>query len=135
MEGLQIVSLKKLSSIKGSLIAAESGKDFSFLSKRIFFITSNKGDKRGRHAHKEHSQFMICAQGSCSLTFTNGFEKENILLKNNDIGVEVKPGIWGEQEYLEDNTVLIVLSDFHFDENDYLRDYDDFKSFISNKSL
>ena len=78
---------------------------------------------------------MICSQGSCSLKFDNGKEVKDVLLNSNNIGVEVQPGVWGEQEYLEDNTTLIVLSDQHYDEGDYLRDYNDFKEFILNKTL
>ena len=46
------------------------------------------------------------------------------------MGVEVKPGIWGEQMYLEDNTILVVLSDYLYDENDYIRNYNEFKNFV-----
>lgn len=135
MDGLAIVSLKRFENDAGCLVAAESLKDLSFVPQRIFFITSNKGDIRGKHAHKQHSQFMICSQGSCSLKFDNGKEVKDILLDSNNIGIEVQPGVWGEQEYLEDNTTLIVLSDQHYDEGDYLRDYNDFKEFILNKTL
>jgi UDP-2-acetamido-3-amino-2,3-dideoxy-glucuronate N-acetyltransferase len=78
---------------------------------------------------------MICSQGSCLLRFDNGKELKEITLDSNNIGIEVQPGVWGEQEYLEDNTTLIVLSDHHYDEEDYLRDYNDFKDFILNKML
>jgi len=134
MDELSKVSLKKFKDDLGCLVAAESITDLSFVPQRIFFIISNKGDVRGKHAHKNHSQFMICSQGSCLLRFDNGKELKEIILDSNDIGIEVQPGVWGEQEYLEDNTTLIVLSDYHYDEDDYLRNYNDFKDFILNKT-
>jgi|TARA_Y200000002_G_scaffold297357_1_gene251988 dTDP-4-dehydrorhamnose 3,5-epimerase-like enzyme len=131
MQGIKLLSLEKFSNLSGDLVVAEFEKNFNFNVKRIFYVTSNHGTVRGKHAHKAHLQYMICINGSCSLKFDNGQEKETILLDRNDIGVEVQAGIWGEQTYLEDNTTLLVLSDSLYDEADYLRNYDDFKKYIS----
>ena len=130
MKGLQLVTLNTFDTDLSRLVIAESDKDFNFLSKRMFFVSSQKGETRGLHAHKEHSQFMICIHGSCSLKFDNGSEIQTILLDSNNVGVEVKPGIWGEQMYLEDNTILVVLSDYLYDEKDYIRNYNEFKNFV-----
>ena len=130
MQGIKLISLEKFSNSFGDLVVAEFEKNFYFKVKRIFYITSKHGTVRGKHAHKAHMQFMICINGSCSLEFDNGNEKETILLDRNDVGVEVQAGIWGEQTYLEDNTTLLVLSDSLYDEADYIRNYDEFKKYI-----
>ena len=132
MKGVNIFSLQDYSDQSGSLIVAEFEKDFNFSVKRVFYITSKSGKIRGRHAHKEHAQFMICLNGACTLAFDNGEEKQTILLDSNDRGVEVRPGVWGQQTYMEDNSILLVLSDHIYDEDDYLRNYDEFIEFVSN---
>ncbi len=132
MKGINILQLQDYSDQSGSLVVAEFEKNFNFPVKRIFYITSNSGKIRGKHAHKEHAQFFICINGACSLEFDNGSEKKTILLDSNDKGVEVRPGVWGQQNYMEDNTILLVLSDHIYDENDYLRSYDEFIEFLSN---
>ena len=129
MQGIRISYLKNIKN-SPNLVVAEYRKEFNFLSKRIFFVTGKKGETRGNHAHKRHGQFMICIQGSCMLKFDNGFIKESIILDSKFKGVEVSPLIWGVQEYLQDNTILMVLSDYQYDEEDYIRNYKEFKKFI-----
>tara|TARA_B100000767_G_scaffold272666_1_gene300895 strand:+ start:506 stop:913 length:408 start_codon:yes stop_codon:yes gene_type:complete len=135
MDGVKVVSLEKFKNESGNLVVAESGVNFNFLSKRIFIVTSNAGDVRGHHAHKEHSQFMMCVQGSCIVNLDNGKDVESILLNDNDKGIEVQPGVWGEQKYLEDNSTLLVLSDYLYDDGDYIRDYGEFKQYILGKKI
>jgi len=135
MDGVKTVSLVKFKNDSGSLVIADSEVNFNFLSKRIFVVTANAGAVRGQHAHKEHSQFMMCVQGSCIMKFDNGKDVESILLNENDKGIEVQPGIWGEQTYLEDRSTLVVLSDYLYDEDDYIRDYDEFKRYILGKKI
>ena len=130
MQGIRVSYLIKIKN-NPNLVVAEYQKDFNFLSKRVFFVTGKKGETRGNHAHKRHSQFMICIQGSCMLNFDNGFIKESILLDSKSKGVEVSPHIWGVQKYLQDNTTLMVLTDYQYDEEDYIRDYQEFKRFIT----
>jgi hypothetical protein len=69
------------------------------------------------------------------MKFDNGKDVESILLNENDKGIEVQPGIWGEQTYLEDRSTLVVLSDYLYDEDDYIRDYDEFKRYILGKKI
>ena len=52
-----------------------------------------------------------------------------IVLKENTFGIKVLAGIWSVQKYLEDNTLLLVLSDGPYDEKEYIRDYNEFLQF------
>ena len=53
----------------------------------------------------------------------NGMEKINIILDSRSEAILVPSGIWAEQEYLDDNSALIVFCDQLFDEDDYIRSY------------
>jgi hypothetical protein len=52
------------------------------------------------------------------------------LLENMDAGLLVPPGIWAREEYITDGAVLMVLCDRGYEAEDYLRDYNDFKTFV-----
>jgi len=51
-------------------------------------------------------------------------------LDNPSIGLIIKPGVWAQQLYLQDDTVLSVFCDRPFEKEDYIHDYDEFKLFI-----
>ncbi len=85
---------------------------------------------RGKHAHKTLEQVLVCTSGSCTILLDNGTEKQSLELSNNTFGLYVGTKIWREMSNFSSGCVLMVLaSDFH-DEAEYIRDYDEFLSFI-----
>ena len=54
---------------------------------------------------------------------------EIYVLDKPNFGLFIPPGIWADQKYIENNTILTVLCDRPFEEADYLRNYEDFKLF------
>ena len=60
---------------------------------------------------------MICDDGNKQIEF---------LLKSDSEAILVPHGIWAEQNYLKDNSVIIVFCDQSYDEQDYIRDYDEY---------
>ena len=131
MRGVKLVKLQNISGIS-KLNIAEIGKHFGFNVKRMFFIESADKENRGGHAHIKQKQFFVCLKGKCNMFFDNGNEKKNFILENNDYGIEVENLIWGNQEYLEKGTLLVVLTDDVYNENDYIRDY---KSYINKLKI
>lgn len=99
---------------------------FSISFERVFTVTANKGIVRGRHAHKECTQILSCVSGGIDLIVDDGAVKEIIQLTTNSDAILIPPGIWVEQKYNQDKSVLLVLCDKPFDEDDYLRDYEEF---------
>jgi len=51
-----------------------------------------------------------------------------------NFGLLISPGIWAEQKYKENNTILTVICDRPFEEADYLRSYDDFMLFCKQNN-
>ena len=98
--------------------------DMPFTVKRVFtVISAKKGAKRGKHAHKICNQILCCTSGRINLICDNGVEKINIILDSRSEAILVPSGIWAEQEYLDNNSALIVFCDQLFDEDDYIRNY------------
>ena len=57
-----------------------------------------------------------------------GFEelKKKILLDSPNVGVYIPNGIWREMNNFSKNSVCLVLASENYDENDYIRNYQDF---------
>lgn len=110
----------------------ESGNDFKFLAKRQYILSTKKQErKRGYHAHKKLLQIMVCLSGRAKIKFRGlGGDFVFELASDKNIGVFVPPGYWREIE-LDSNTVLSVLASDVYNESDYIRDYEEFKSWLA----
>lgn len=114
---------------RGDLAVMDEEGVVPFNISRVFTVRALKGAVRGKHAHKKCSQFMVCISGSVEVLCDDGCDKKKYLLDAPSVGLNVPPGIWAEEVYLEDNSVLTVLCDRSYEESDYIRDYDEFKKF------
>ena len=111
---------------QGVLRVFES-EDVPFTIKRVFSVVNAKGDsKRGQHAHKICNQLICCVSGSVKLICDDGNKQIELLLKPDSEAILIPSGIWAEQKYLKDNSVIIVFCDQPYDESDYIRDYQKF---------
>ena len=116
---------------RGSLVALESNKNIPFEIKRVYYIFDTKsGVVRGLHAHKDLSQVMVCLKGSCRIVLDNGCTKEQVVLDSPDKGLLIDSMMWREMHDFSADCVLLVLASEHYDEADYIRDYDEFKKGI-----
>ena len=134
----EVLNFNKFSDGRGDLIPIELGAKFDkslipFDVKRIYFISTINNDReaiRGKHAHIDLEQVIICAHGRFVLDLedSNG-NKESILLKDNNKGIYIKKGlVWRELKSFSPNCVVIVLASNHYNESDYIKNYNDFKS-------
>ena len=119
----------------GSLIPVEFGSDFNnsdipFDVKRCFFISmpeNTEGIMRGKHAHKENLQVIICLNGTFKLSLDDGKgNKEDILLDNPAEAIQIERMVWGELSHFSPNCKIVVLTNDHYSEDDYIRDYNEF---------
>lgn len=127
MEGITLKTLDKIKSPGGSLSFFQTGKDFNFVIKRIYYIYEfSKQNRRGFHAHKELKQVMFCPHGSIEVELDNGFEKEKYLLDCPEKILVLNRGYWREFLSLMENSILCVGASEIYDESDYIRNYDDY---------
>ena len=102
-----------------------------FEPKRSFFVKNNNAnDIRGRHAHQGEEHFLICLNGSVNIEKEDKRGTDKFTLKQGDTYYQ-KELEWLTIEYLEENTCLLVFADCLYAENNYVRDYDQFKTIIS----
>ncbi|MDP4644983.1 MAG: FdtA/QdtA family cupin domain-containing protein [Opitutales bacterium] len=128
-----IINFKPLGDERGSLIAIEAEKSVPFPVRRVYYIFGTKdGVERGFHAHKALNQVAVAVTGSCEMILDNGESRNVVLLDSAEKGVLIGPGIWREMRQFSSDCVLLVLADQHYDEADYIRNYDEFKKWIKN---
>ena len=130
----KLLNFKTLGDDRGSLIAIEEGYNAPFEIKRIYYIFDTKeGVIRGYHAHRDLKQIAIAVKGSCTFIIDNGQKREEILLDNPNQGLLIEGLIWREMKDFSEDCVLIVIASEHYDEDDYIRDYDKFLKMLNEK--
>ena len=119
---------------RGQLIAIEECKDIPFDIKRVYYMYDTTEEAvRGKHAHKSLEQILICTSGSCKILLDDGKDKEVVELNKPYEGLYISNAIWREMYDFSSNGVLMVLASDYYDESDYIRDYDEFLSYVGNK--
>lgn len=119
---------------RGQLVALEEYKDIPFQIKRVYYMyDTGKGVRRGFHAHKSLEQILICIHGSCKILLDNGQEKKTVFLEKPYEGLYIANNIWREMFDFSSDAVLLVLASDFYNEEDYIRDYDEFLAFIQGE--
>lgn len=116
----------------GSLVALEAGKNIPFDIKRIYYIYGTLKDvTRGKHAHKELEQVIICLSGSCDFILDNGKARETVHLDKPNRGIHIKSNVWREFTNFSADCVIMVAANMHYDTRDYIKDYDEFLGLVN----
>lgn len=119
---------------RGKLIALEALTDLvPFEVKRVYYIfDTTPGTVRGKHAHKVLKQLLICVSGACTIEceMPDGTKSEH-RLDWPDRGLLIEGLVWRQMKEFSKDAVLLVLASEHYDEADYIRDYQVFKQISS----
>ena len=128
-----IFYLPKLNNRSGNITIVEDLKELPFSVKRIFYLYDIPGgESRGAHAHKECHQFLIAVSGSFEVMLDDGKTKRQVQLNRANTGLHIPPGIWASEINFSSGSICLVLGSHLYNADDYLRDYNDYLSFIKN---
>lgn len=131
---IKIIPLQAHGDDRGSLIALEEENNIPFEIKRVYYMFNTKdGVRRGLHAHRKLKQVAIAVRGSCRFVLDDGSERVEILLDNPGQGILIDSCMWREMYDFSKDCVLMVLADSHYDESDYIRDYDEFIKIVNEE--
>jgi len=124
---LQLVELPLYSGNKkrGEIVVVEGEVQVPFSIRRIFTLRAPTKTVRGGHAHRGCAQFMICTQGVIEINCDDGREQKSFLLDRGNVGLLLPPNIWATQRFHE-NSLLLIVCDQPYQEQDYIRDYAEF---------
>ena len=127
MSLLKWVDFPPLGDDRGSLVALEGSKTVPFEIKRVYYIFgTQQGVARGFHAHHKLQQVAVCVTGKCRMILDDGINREEAWLDSPTKGLVIGDLTWREMHDFSPDCVLLVLASEHYDENDYIRNYDDF---------
>ena len=118
---------------RGQLVSLEEYNDIPFTIKRVYFMYDTIQDVvRGKHAHKHLEQILFCVHGSCKVLLDNGKEKKVVPLERPYEGLYIPGNMWREMYDFSPDAVLMVLASEIYNEEDYIRDYDEFLDFVNS---
>ena len=125
-----IIQLPKFLDARGNLSFIEQENHIPFKIERTYWIYDVPGgEKRGGHAYKENEELIVALSGSFDVIVDDGKEKKTFSLNRSYYGLYVPKGTWREMQNFSTNSLALILSSTKYDESDYIRDYDDFKSY------
>ncbi len=125
-----VIEMNKHHSDRGNITVVENGITVPFDVQRVYYLYDVPGgEERGGHAHRELRQLIVAASGSFDVTIDDGTLKRTFTLNRPYIGLLIVPGIWRELSNFSSGSVCLVLASLPYDENDYIRNYNDFKKF------
>jgi len=103
------------------------GACIPFPIRRFFTIAGvAPGTTRGNHAHRFCTQVLACLSGSLRVELNDGRATSSVTLAANGFGLLIPPRIWNRIRFKDSSTVLAVICDQSYSEDDYLRDWDEF---------
>lgn len=126
------VKLIQLSQINdgndGILSVAEESKEISFHIKRFFYIYNLKNSNavRGKHAHRKVEQVLFCLNGSFEILLDDAENRQSIKLSEPNTGIYLGTYVWNVMRNFSDDCIILVIASDIYDENEYIRDYNQF---------
>ena len=131
LDSITLTDIPKISDPDGRGNLSVIEKDIiPFEIKRVYYLYDVPSDSsRGGHAHKELQQFLIALSGSFDVVLDDGTQRRTITLNRPNEGLLIPNGIWRELENFSAGSVCLSLVSEVYEESDYIRDYETFKSF------
>ena len=130
MSSVKIIQLPKFLDARGNLSFIEQENHIPFKIERTYWIYDVPGgEKRGGHAYKENEELIVALSGSFDIIVDDGKEMKTFSLNRSYYGLYVPKGTWREMQNFSTNSLALILSSTKYDENDYIREYDEFKNY------
>jgi len=129
LEEVKLINLPKMLDDRGNLSFLEENDHIPFEIKRCYWIYDVPGGEiRGGHSYKINQEFIIALSGSFDVVLDDGRQMKKYSLNRSYYGLYVPNGIWRHIENFSTNSLGFIVSSVSFDENDYVRDHEQFIS-------
>jgi oxalate decarboxylase/phosphoglucose isomerase-like protein (cupin superfamily) len=127
---IQWVDVPKIEDPRGNLAVVEKNVIPYSIQRAYYLFDVPSGAYRGGHAHKECQELLIALSGSFEVVVDDGTRKDRMMLNNPTKGLLIPTNRWRELENFSSGAVCLVLASHTFDEGDYIREYQDFLTFV-----
>lgn len=127
-EQYRLIEFMDLGDERGNLVVIEGdGIDIPFDIKRVFYIYGSDYDVvRGQHANRESEFLLVNVAGTSKVRVDNGKECVVIELNKPRMGLYLPAMIWKDMYDFSEDSILLVLSNRHYDGTEYIRNYEDY---------
>ena len=130
MQKAEIIQLPKFEDPRGNLSFIEEFKHIPFKIERSYWIYDVPGGEiRGGHAFKIQQEIIIALSGSFDVVVDDGQTKQTFSLNRSYYGLYLPAGLWRQMQNFSTNSLALVLSSTHYNENDYIYDYREYLNF------
>ena len=132
----EIVELPRHLDRRGNLSVVENDINIPFKIQRVYYLYDVPGgESRGGHAHRNTYEMIIAVGGSFTVNLEFDGKEESVLLNKPYIGLLIYPGVWRTLVDFSSGAVALVLASELFCEQDYIRDYNEFKLIQSKAKI
>lgn len=130
---VEIINFPKIVDPRGNLTFLQNPTHIPFKIKRVFWTYDVPGGEiRGGHAYNIQHEVIIALSGSFDVVITNrDGSKEKFSLNRSYYGLYIPAMTWRHIENFSTNALALNISSEIFSEDDYIRDFNNFKS-LSN---
>jgi uncharacterized RmlC-like cupin family protein len=126
-----LCELNKMHDAEGNLTYMYQNIHVPFPINRVFYSYDIPGgEDRGAHAHKHCHQFIIAASGAFEVVLDDGTNRRTVTLNRPFWGLHVPPGIWASEQSFSSGSICLVLASHGYEENDYIRNYEDYLAYL-----
>lgn len=123
----KLLTFKDLGDERGKLVVIEGKQDIPFDIARAFYIYGSDATVvRGKHANRNSEFVLVNVAGKSKVMITDGTKKEIIELNKPMEAVYIPKMIWKEMYDFSTDSVLLVLSNTHYDGSEYIRDFEEY---------
>lgn len=134
LEVCKTIFFNEMGDERGNLVVIEGEEDIPFSIKRVFYMYGSDPDIiRGQHANRRSSFVLINVSGTSKVRITDGNEEIIVVLDKPRMGIYIPPMYWKDMYDFSSDSVLLVLSDEHYDCNEYIRDYSEYLKEVTKR--
>lgn len=124
---VKIIELPKFLDARGNLSFVEQNNHIPFEIKRTYWIYDVPGgEERGGHAFRENQEMVIALSGAFDVVVDDGVNKKTFTLNRSYYGLYVPSGLWRTMENFSTNSLALEFGSIHYNEDDYIRNYDEY---------
>lgn len=134
IDDCRIIDLKTIGHENGRLSVFENLATAPFSVRRVYYIYDlPAGAERGGHSHLSTSELVVPLAGSFDVVVDDGHATKRVTVNRPDHGILLPAGIWRTLDNFSSGAICLVLASEKYDEDDYVREYDDFKKLTAVK--
>jgi hypothetical protein len=132
LDRCHLVTLPRITDARGNLTFIEGLHHVAFAIKRVYYLYDVPGGaERGGHAHRDLQQLIVAMSGSFDVILDDGNVRQRFHMNRSYVGLYVPEMIWREIDNFSSGSVCMSLASEYYDEADYFRDYDEYRTAVT----